>query len=319
MDLNLATLKPRQLEAIKQTLSPQLILAGAGTGKTTTITAKIAYMVEKENIDHSQILALTFSKEAARNMREKVEKLLQGKEVIVKTFHSFCAELIKDHADRCKVPGDFKIFEEMDSAIFIFRELKVDARTASLYANTIGKAKDLNISIDKFKEFLETLNKQVQDIEKDESTWKELYHESKFKLNTFHLQEFKDKEDKKAKQAEKKRYSEFIDLYEEYQKYSNFISAWEKYEEKKSVIGALDYGDLNKIAFWYLDVYGTQELNDTFRYIIIDEFQDTNYVQFELIKKLTTANKNITVVADPNQTIYAFRGAYTNNIEEFKK
>ena len=105
------------------TQSPQLILAGAGTGKTTTITAKIAYMVEKENIDPSHILALTFSKEAARNMREKVEKLLQGKEVIVKTFHSFCAELIKDHADRCKVPGDFKIFEEMESAIFIFREL----------------------------------------------------------------------------------------------------------------------------------------------------------------------------------------------------
>ncbi|MCZ7372242.1 MAG: ATP-dependent DNA helicase [Candidatus Methanoperedens sp.] len=314
----LSTLKSRQLEAIKHTQAPQLILAGAGTGKTTTITAKIAYMVEKENIDPSRILALTFSKEAARNMREKVEKLLQGKEVIVKTFHSFCAELIKDHADRCKVPGDFKIFEEMDSAIFIFRELKTDARTASLYANTIGKAKDLNISIDKFKEFLDILKKQVQNIEKDESTWKELYRESKFKLNTFHLQEFKDKEDKKAKQAEKKRYSEFIDLYEEYQKYSNFISAWEKYEEKKSGIGALDYGDLNKIALWYLDVYGTRGLNDTFRYIIIDEFQDTNYVQFELIKKLTAANKNITVVADPNQTIYAFRGAYTNNIEEFK-
>ncbi|MDP3106043.1 MAG: ATP-dependent helicase, partial [Candidatus Methanoperedens sp.] len=252
-------------------------------------------------------------------MREKVEKLLQGKEIHVKTFHSFCAELIKDHADRCKVPGDFKIFEEMDSAIFIFRELKTDAYTASLYANTIGKAKDLNISIDKFKEFLETLKKQVQDIEKDESTWKELYRESKFKLNTFHLQEFKDKEEKKAKQADKKRYSEFIDLYEEYLKYSNFISAWEKYEEKKSVIGALDYGDLNKIALWYLDLYGTQELNDTFRYIIIDEFQDTNYVQFDLIKKLTAANKNITVVADPNQTIYAFRGAYTNNIEVFKE
>ncbi|MFH0903772.1 MAG: ATP-dependent DNA helicase, partial [Methanobacteriota archaeon] len=232
---------------------------------------------------------------------------------------SFCAELIKDHADRCKVPGDFKIFEEIDSAIFIFRELGTDARAGSLYANTIGKSKDLNISIDKFKEFLETLKKQVQDIEKDESTWKELYRESKFKLNTFHLQEFKDKEDKKVKQAEKKRYSEFIDLYEEYQKYSNFISAWEKYEEKKAAGGALDYGDLNKIALWYLDVYGTQELNDTFRYIIIDEFQDTNYVQFELIKKLTAANKNITVVADPNQTIYAFRGAYTNNIEVFKE
>jgi len=319
LDSLLSTLKSCQLEAIKHTQVPQLILAGAGTGKTTTITAKIAYMVEKENIDPSQILALTFSKEAAKHMREKVEQLLQGQEIHIKTFHSFCAELIKDHADRCKVLGDFKIFEEMDSAIFIFRELKTDAYTAKLYANTIGKAKDLNISIVQFKEFLEKLKKQVSYVENDESKWKELYRESKFKLNTFHIQEFKDKEDKKVKQADKKRYSEFIDLYEEYLKYSNFISAWEKYEEKKSAINALDYGDLNKIALWYLDVYGTQELNETFRYIIIDEFQDTNYVQFELIKKLTESNKNITVVADPNQTIYAFRGAYTNNIEVFKE
>ncbi len=84
LDSLLSTLKPRQLEAIKHTHCPQLILAG--TGKTTTITAKIAYMVEKENIDPSQILALTFSKEAARNMREKVEKLLQGS---LHLFHHF--------------------------------------------------------------------------------------------------------------------------------------------------------------------------------------------------------------------------------------
>ncbi len=319
LDILLSELKPCQIEAIKHISGPQLILAGAGTGKTTTITAKIAYMVEKENIDPSQLLALTFSKEAARNMREKIEKLLQGKEVIVKTFHSFCSQLIKDHVDRCKVPGDFKIFEEIDSAIFIYRELETDARTASLYANTIGKAKDLNISIEDFKKFLEQIKKQVQDIDKDENRWQNMYRESKFKLNTFHLQTFKDKDDKKTKQAEKKRHSEFIDLYEEYLKYSKFISAWENYEEKKSGINALDYGDLNRIALAYLDMYGTKELNDTFRYVIIDEFQDTNYVQFELIKKLTAANKNITVVADPNQTIYAFRGAYTNNIEEFKK
>jgi DNA helicase-2/ATP-dependent DNA helicase PcrA len=78
LDSLLSTLNPRQLESIQHTQAPQLILAGAGTGKTTTITAKIAYMCEK------------------------VEKLLQRKEIHVKTFHSFCAELIKDHADRCK-------------------------------------------------------------------------------------------------------------------------------------------------------------------------------------------------------------------------
>src|SRR4030066_2506565 len=82
LDSLLSSQNPRQLEAIKHTQAPQLILAGAGTGKTTTITTKIAYMVEKEDIDSSQILALTFSKEAARHMREKVEKLLSRDSLI---------------------------------------------------------------------------------------------------------------------------------------------------------------------------------------------------------------------------------------------
>ncbi len=116
-----------------------------------------------------------------------------------------------------------------------------------------------------------------------------MHREFKLKLNTFHLQTFENKEDKKAKQAEKKRYAEFIDLYEDYLKYSNFISALEKYEEKKASAGALDYGDLNMIALAYLDMYGTQELNDKFRYVIVDEFQDTNYVQFELVNYHSTS------------------------------
>lgn len=318
LDSLLSELKPRQLDAVKKVSGPQLILAGAGTGKTTTITAKIAYMVEKEGIDPDHILALTFSREAARNMREKVEKLLAGKEVYVKTFHSFCSELIRENAEKCNVPRDFKIFEEMDAAIFIYRELEVDARNAALYANTISKAKDLNISIEAFRKYIEYLKKHVLELENDEVQWAQRYREFKFRFNTLHLKTSAGG-DRKIAQAEKKRYSGFIEQYEEYLKYLNFIQAWERYEEKKSAVGALDYGDLNRIALTYLDMYGTQELNERFRYIIIDEFQDTNYVQFELIKKLTEKEKNITVVADPNQTIYAFRGAYTDNIGEYRR
>ena len=91
------------------------------------------------------------------------------------------------------------------------------------------------------------------------------------------------------------------------------------YEERKKALNCLDYGDLNRIALNFLNKYGTAELNDTYTHIIVDEFQDTNYVQFELIKHLTEREKNITVVADENQSIYAFRGAYSDNIEEFKK
>ena len=294
---------------------PQLILAGAGTGKTTTIVKKIAEAVDKHDIDPPQILALTFSKEAARNMKEKVEELLHGKEINVKTFHSFCAELIRNNADKCKISDDFKIFEQVDCAIFIYRELGVDARTATLYAYTILKSKDLNIQISDFKKYLESVKSEIKTIEPDKDKWKERYLNFKLELNTLHL---KSPEDIKVIQPEKKKYSKFIELYDEYTRYSKFIIGWKKYEKRKQKINTLDFGDLNKIALEYLNTYGTNELKNTLKFIVVDEFQDTNYVQFELIRKLSEVTKNITVVADPNQTIYAFRGAYANNIDEFK-
>jgi len=312
----LKTLKPKQLTAVQHSEGPLLIIAGAGTGKTTTITAKIAHMVEKGGIPPEQILALTFSKEAARNMERKVGELLgENRDVKVSTFHSFCAEIIRDNSTECGISDDFSIFEEIDSAIFFYSEVGIDAGNATLYANTISKAKDLNLSIGKFKEYADARKDQLLPFAQEDE-WENTYHSYRIKLNTFHL---KSKEEQKADKADKKRWQEFIGLYDEYQKYHNFVEAWIKYEEKKSSINALDYGDLNLLALEYLNSYGTDELNSTYRYIIVDEFQDTNHVQFELIKKLTAKEQNITVVADPNQTIYAFRGAYSNNIEEFRK
>lgn len=95
------------------------------------------------------------------------------------------------------------------------------------------------------------------------------------------------------------------------------MQAWAQYETRKRQRNALDYGDLNEKALQFLNAYGAEWIDEMYRYIIIDEFQDTNYVQFELIKLLARKDRNITVVADPNQTIYAFRGAYTNNTQEF--
>ena len=312
----LTTLTPRQQEAVSHSLGPLLILAGAGTGKSTTITAKIACMIEKQGIAPDKILALTFSREAARNMERKVRDLLgQGVDVKVSTFHAFCAELIRENAEICGVSDHFTIFEEIDAAILIYKELNTTSRTAALYANTIAKAKDLNISIDQFKEYLETKKAGLFEFVGEEA-WEQFYTEFRIKLNTFHL---KNKDEQKTLKAEKKDWQTFISLCDEFRKYRDFISAWELYEERKSVLNCLDYGDLNRIALAYLDTHGADELNDSYTHIIVDEFQDTNYVQFELIRHLTAKEQNITVVADENQTIYAFRGAYSNNIEEFKE
>ena len=312
----LDNLTPRQKEAVEHTSGPRLILAGAGTGKTTTITGKIACMIKKHGVEPGKILALTFSREAARNMEKKIRELLdQGADVKVSTFHAFCAELIRNNAEKCGVLEQFTIFEDIDAAILLYKELDTTSRNAALYSSTIAKAKDLNISIGEFKDYLETKKESLLKFA-EESRFGQFHTECKINLNTFHL---KDKDQQKALKDEKKNWQDFIGLYDEYRKYADFTHAWETYEERKRALNCLDYGDLNRIALDFLNTYDTAELNNTYTHIIVDEFQDTNYVQFELIKHLTAREQNITVVADANQSIYAFRGAYSNNIEEFKK
>ncbi len=304
----------RQLAAIQHTRGPLLILAGAGTGKTTTITTKIAYMVKEQGIDPGQILALTFSREAAGHMKAKVEQLLGGLEVHVSTFHSFCAEVIRENADKCGVSPEFSILEDVDTSIMLHMKLGINVRDATLYTSSISKAKDLNITIENMEDFLQGRKQLLREMEPDEGKWEQLYHDNTTRLNTFHLL---DDAKKKALREEKKGWIHFNEEYGEYARYRDMVHTWKRYEAGKKKRNALDYGDLNKKALEFLNTYGTHGPTDRYKYIIIDEFQDTNYVQFELIKLLAGKEKNVTVVADPNQTIYAFRGAYTNNIQEF--
>ncbi|MBC2699767.1 MAG: ATP-dependent helicase [ANME-2 cluster archaeon] len=316
MTLNelLTTSTKRQLDAIQHTRGPLLILAGAGTGKTTTITTKIAYMVKEQGIDPGQILALTFSREAAGHMKAKVEQLLGGLEVHVSTFHSFCAEVIRENADKCGVSPEFSILEDVDTSIMLHMKLGINIRDATLYTSSISKAKDLNITIENMEDFLQGRKQLLREMEPDEGKWEQLYHDNTTRLNTFHLL---DDAKKKALKEEKKGWIHFNEEYTEYARYRDMVQTWKRYETAKKKRNALDYGDLNKKALEFLHTYGTHGATDRYKYIIIDEFQDTNYVQFELIRLLAGKEKNVTVVADPNQTIYAFRGAYTNNIQEF--
>jgi DNA helicase II / ATP-dependent DNA helicase PcrA len=199
----LTTLTPKQIEAVKHTSSPLLILAGAGTGKTTTITAKIACMIEKRGIEPEKILALTFSREAARNMEQKIHELLGlGTDVKVSTFHAFCAELIRNNAEKCGVLEQFTIFEDIDAAILLYKELGITSRNAALYSSTIAKAKDLNIYIGEFKDYLETKKESLLKFA-EEGKLEQFYTECQIHLNTFHL---KDKDQQKALKDEKKNW-----------------------------------------------------------------------------------------------------------------
>ena len=181
--------------------------------------AKLPVMVEKYGIEPGKILALTFSREAARNMEKKIRELLDlGADVKVSTFHAFCAELIRNNAEKCGVLEQFTIFEEIDAAILIYKEMGTTSRNAALYSSTIAKAKDLNISINQFKDYLETKKKSLFKFT-EESRFEQFYTECQINLNTFHL---KSKDQQKALKDEKKNWQEFIELYDEYRKYARF-------------------------------------------------------------------------------------------------
>ena len=217
--------------------------------------AKLPVWSRNTESNLKKILALTFSREAARNMEKKIRELLNlGADVKVSTFHAFCAGLIRNNAEKCGVLDQFAIFEEIDVAILIYKEMGTTSRNAALYSSTIAKAKDLNISINQFNDYLETKKKSLIRFT-EESRFEQFYTECKISLNTFHLMS---KDQQKALKSEKKNWQEFIELYDEYRKYMDFIRAWEIYEERKKALNCLDYGDLNRIALNFLNTYGSQ-------------------------------------------------------------
>src|SRR3989344_3359325 len=130
----LMPLNPSQQNTVEKIQGPCLVIAGAGTGKTKTIVEKLAYLV-KQGADPSRILALTFSIEAARSLKEKAEELCPAaREMHISTFHSFCAEFIRDHDVKCDVREQFKILEELDAAILLKRKLGRDMFLGIEYA-----------------------------------------------------------------------------------------------------------------------------------------------------------------------------------------
>ena len=290
-------------------IGPQLILAGAGTGKTTEISNRVINLL-KNGVEQGSILALTFSNEAARNIRRKIEvDLKYGSipEVTICTFHSFCAQVIRERHDLVNIRSDFGILDESGSALIV-HGFDVPVFNAKRIANTIGKAKDLNIFLEKFEKYLKGIENKLEDYCKKEEL-ESFVEQCRVTINTRYL-----REEKKGEEED------FLDLFKEYENYSQLVDCWKKLEAEKTTRNVLDYGDLNALALEAMKKGAKDALAERYAYIIVDEFQDTNSVQFELLKFLTSGeNKNITVVGDPNQSIYAFRGARTTVIDDFKK
>lgn len=265
-------LNPEQQKAILTTNGPLLILAGAGSGKTKTLTHRVAYLLEKQLANPSQILAVTFTNKAAREMRQRVAALSganadhRGFMPYMGTFHGICVRLLRQDGDHIGLASNFVIFDESDRQALvkqISKQLLLDEKQhpARAIAGIISSAKNELISP---AEFASTATTPTQ----------------KVAAKVFPL-----------------------------------------YEQELRKQGALDFDDLIGRMVALLEQHKNiqDKWRQQFRYILIDEYQDTNAAQYKLIKLLTNDDQNICVVGDDWQSIYSWRGADFKNILNFER
>ncbi|MBU2632790.1 ATP-dependent helicase [Patescibacteria group bacterium] len=281
-------LNKEQLEAVTHTTGPLLIIAGAGTGKTTVIAERIKYLITKKNIEPPNILALTFTEKAAAEMEERVDLALPYgyTELWISTFHSFCDQILKQEAIQIGLNPNFKLLTEAESILIVrknifkfklnyFRPLGNPTKFIFALIQHFSRLKDEDITVEKYK---------------------------RFAISNM----------KKAKTGE--------DVLEA-KKTQELAEAYKTYEELKNNEGVMDFADLisNILKLFRTRKNILKNYQKQFEYILVDEFQDTNYAQNELAIMLAGNKKNITVVGDDDQSIYRFRGSSISNIIQFRK
>ncbi|MEK7482621.1 MAG: UvrD-helicase domain-containing protein, partial [Patescibacteria group bacterium] len=286
MPLDLEKLNNEQKEAVAHDNGPLLIVAGAGTGKTTVITQRIARLIEQGLAKPEEILAVTFTEKAAEEMEERVDRLLPYgyTDLWISTFHAFCERVLRDHALDIGLAPDFKILDDTASWLLVYRHL---GRFGLDYYKPLGNP----------TKFIRALLGHFSHC-KDQTIYPEDYLAYAEKLKT---------RDDAPEEAETERIKEVASAYYAYQRLLLENSV-------------LDFGDLINYC---LKLFQQRPLilkkyRERFKYILIDEFQDTNWAQYELIKLLAAPKNNLTVCADDDQAIYRWRGASFSNIIQFK-
>ena len=276
-------LNKEQLAAIKYGKGPLLIIAGAGTGKTTVITERIKYLILSKLAKPDEILALTFTEKAAREMEERVDIAMPYgyTQMWISTFHSFCDRILRAEALHIGLDPRYKLMTEAETVQFIRNNLfKFDLD----YFRPLGNP----------TKFIDGMLKHFSRLQDEDISPKEYLAYAK-KL-------------KKVEREEKKKTLELA-------------LAFKTYDELKVKEGLMDFGDLiiKSLALFRTRPNVLRQYQDQFKYILVDEFQDTNYAQNELAILLSRKTKNITVCGDDDQSIYRFRGAAVSNIIQFKK
>ncbi|WP_424357322.1 ATP-dependent helicase [Methanocella sp. MCL-LM] len=305
-------LNDRQKDAVRCDTGPVLVSAGAGTGKTTMITAKAAYLIKEKGLKPERLLMLTFSRDAAAHMKEEIEKVVpEARDATAGTFHAFCLDSLKAGESDTGIDERFRILDDRDGGFMLCKEAEVPPGLAGHYFTSIQRAKDLGLTWTDYEGHLGQMEARMNTLCTEEDL-ESAVGAATVRLRTAQLK------DKQARE-EKKRLTALVDLFAEYKGYLKFLEAWKRYEQVKADKLLLDYADMVKMTIDYANTRGHEVLSEKFDYTIVDEFQDTNRQQYELLKILAGEHKKITVVGDVNQSIYGFRGAYPENIDTFKE
>lgn len=266
--MNLDYLNDRQKEAVLYGDGPLLILAGAGSGKTSVLTKRVAYLIKERNISPKNIVAITFTNKAAKEMKERIIKEVgkEGYDIQISTFHSFGLRIIKENYEKLGYEKNFTIIDSDDSLTVvkkILKEMGIDSTrfNPKFIKNQISSCKNEMVTPEKYKNLV---NDELSDI-----TYK----------------------------------------------------VYKKYQDTLLRNNSLDFDDLLIKPIELFNKYKEvlENYQELFKYVFIDEYQDTNEAQYILSKMISAKYKNICVVGDDAQSIYSWRGANFKNILNFEK
>lgn len=320
----LENLNKEQLSAVKHENGPLLIVAGAGTGKTTVITRRIAYLLEQKLAKPDEILALTFTEKAAGEMQERADLLLPlgYHDMWISTFHSFCERILQQHGLDVGLPGEFKLVDETKAWVLVhdnlekfdldyYRPLGNPKKFISALLKHFSRCKDEVISPEEYLEYAEGIklagdNTEGIAIKKDLSASRQAGKPTKPK--------------KPAPPPHRPTDLPISDP-SETARLEELANAFHVYQKLLLDNNYLDFGDLIN----YTDQLFSKRpkilkfYQNKFKFIMVDEFQDTNFAQYQLVKLLAGTDQNLVVVGDDDQSIYKFRGASVSNILKFQE
>lgn len=262
---SLNDLNQMQRQIVTDTEGAKLVTAGAGSGKTRILTHRICYLINDKGVDQSNILAITFTNKATREMKERIENMVGGVcGVTIKTFHSFCASILRENI--YKLDGFDRFFSVYDDKA----------------------QKDL-------------LKKVIKDLGIDEDIAKHC---------DYHISNAKNQGMQPSEYLKNNRYEKDID---------DIVRVYAEYQEQLKINNALDFDDLllKTLELFENNRSVLEYYQERYKYIHVDEFQDTNLVQYKILKLLGAKYRNVFVVGDEDQCIYCWRGANIGNIKEF--